>query len=203
MDDVTRALQALEKGVSADRELLSLVYEQLRAEAKRLMAAERAEHTLQATALVHEAYLRLFGDRQLPWQNRAHFYAAAAEAMRRILIDHARARLTLKRGGATSGGLHGRKLSLDAAERAAHDDPTDFLAVEDAISRLEKHDGELAGLVRLRFFAGLPHEEAAAMLGMSERSARRAWVLAKAWLRRELGAEMAPDPENRNEHGEA
>lgn len=182
--EVTRILQAPDAPDSATAErLLSLVYEQLRRVAQQRMASERADHTLGATALVHEAYLRLIGDRAVPWQNRAHFFAAAAEAMRRILLDYAKARGRTKRGGPDRPR---RRVPLDVAELAAEAEPDEILSVDDAVCRLERQDEELGRIVRLRFYAGLSEREVAEMLGVSDRTVRRSWSLARAWLRREL-----------------
>ncbi|MBL8900783.1 MAG: RNA polymerase subunit sigma [Planctomycetes bacterium] len=163
--------------------LLPLVYEQLRRAAELDLMRERAGHTLSATALVHEAYLKLVGPREVPWANRGHFYAAAAEAMRRILIDHARAR----------GRRGGRHLPLDAIgdlpalmEAGAEK----ILAVDEALQRLTRDDPEAAAIVRLRFFAGLSVDDAAAALGISPRTAARLWTYARAALYRDL----RPDP---------
>jgi len=163
---------------AADR-LLPLVYEQLRKTAQLDLAGERAGHTLSATALVHEAYLKLVGPRELAWANRGHFYAAAAEAMRRILLDHARAH----------GRRGGEKLRLsevaDVASLAATGSD-EILAVDEAIGRLEGEDPQAAALVRLRFYAGLEVEEAARALGLSPRTAARLWIYARAVLYRDL-----------------
>jgi RNA polymerase sigma factor (TIGR02999 family) len=188
MDDITRALQAAENGASPDRELLALVYEQLRAEANRLMAGERAEHTLQPTALVHEAYLKLFGPRQIPWKNRAHFYAAAAEAMRRILIDHAKARGRQRRGGGK------RPIPLSLADVADSWHVEEILSLDDAVRRLGERDLALAEVVRLRFYAGLSIEETAEALGVSPATVKRRWEYGRTWLFREL------TKESRDEH---
>ena len=179
--DITRILKRVSGGeAQAAHELLPLVYEQLRAAAQKQMARERGDHTLQATALVHEAYLRLVGPLDLPWENRAHFYVAAAEAMRRVLIEHARKRGRVKRGG----GL--RKIPLSGDELARDSDPDEIMSVDAAIRRLEERDGRMARIVRLRFFAGLGVAETAAVLGLSDRTVRREWALARAWLHREL-----------------
>lgn len=189
-DDVTHLLfdQQMGSAERADR-LFPLIYAQLRAIAQQRMSAERAEHTLQATALVHEAYLRLVGDRQVAWRNRAHFFAAAAEAMRRILLDHARARLRAKRG-------KGRKpISLEVcgiADLAAEKSET-ILAVDDAFRRLERDDQCAADVVRLRFYAGLSVEETAQALGISPRTVAREWMFARSWLARALGERQQGD----------
>lgn len=173
--------------VDADA-LLPLVYEQLRRLAQQQMNAERRDHTLQATALVHEAYARLVGDRPVAWANRAHFFSAAAEAMRRILIEHARSRARLKRGGA-GDGAPGRRVPLDNVELTLDSDPDEILSVDDAIRRLEEQDPDLGRIVRLRFFAGLSEEEVGTVLGVTDRTIRREWSLAKALLRRHLEGE--------------
>jgi RNA polymerase sigma-70 factor (ECF subfamily) len=166
-------------------QLLPLVYAQLRAAAAIALARESPAHTLQPTALVHDAYLKLLGPREIPWQNRAHFYAAAAQAMRRILIDHARAKQA-------RGGRAARQSSLtptadlpDIAALASAG-PEEILAVDRALARLEIEDPESAAIVKLRFFAGLSVEHAAEALGISPRSAARQWTFARARLHRLL-----------------
>ncbi len=188
MEDATILMSAAAGGDrdAADR-LLPLVYEQLRRAAQAQMGSERAGHTLSATALVHEAYMKLSGPREVPWANRAHFYAAAAEAMRRILLDHARARA--RRGG---GAVRLTEIS-DVGDLAACDGEQ-IEAVDDAIRRLEREDPEAASMVRLRFFAGLSVDQAAQAMGMSSRSAARVWAYARATLFRDLtggGADRA------------
>ena len=179
--EVSRLLAAAGDGEPVDLgALLPLVYDQLRGMAACQLAFERKDHTLQPTALVHEAYLKLVGPTPLGAMGKARFYAAAAEAMRRILVDHARARRTAKRGG----GRRGVPLSL--VELVAREDFEEILAVDDAVSRLEKVDAALAELVKVRFYAGLTEREAARALGRSERTVTRQWVLARAWLEREL-----------------
>jgi RNA polymerase sigma factor (TIGR02999 family) len=161
----------------ASADLLPLVYERLRAMAARKMRQERPDQTLQATALVHEAYVRLVdetGVRQ--WDGRWHFFAAAAEAMRRILVDNARSRGRLKRGGG------GQRVSLDAMELTVDDPPPDLLALDEALRELEQKHPEKAQLVKLRYFAGLTMDDAAQALGISPRSAGRSWAYARAWL---------------------
>ena len=188
-EEVTRLLDAAGRGEPRAAEaLLPLVYEELRRLARRQMSAERADHTLQPTALVHEAYARLAGaeeragERGLKWNGREHFFRAAAEAMRRILIDHARARLGPKRGGSKDA----RRVPLDVLEAAEKADPEQLLALDDAISRLEEQDADAAAVVRLRFFAGMSVGEAARALGVSPRSVNREWTFARAWLSRAL-----------------
>ncbi len=178
--DATMLINAASAGdrTAADR-LLPLVYEQLRKAAQRRLAGEAAGQTLSATALVHEAYVRLIGPRKLPWAGRGHFYAAAAEAMRRILVDRARSR---RRGG-------GRPVSLNEigdVAALAEADAEKILAVEAAVARLEADDPDAAAVVRLRFFAGLSVDDAAKVLGSSPRTVARLWAYARAALYREL-----------------
>lgn len=163
-------------------DLLAQVYDQLRRAAQELMRAERDGHTLSATALVHEAYLKLIGPRQIPWRNRAHFYAAVVQAMPRVLIDHAKARARDKRGGKRA------RVDLDAAATlAAPDfDPLDLVAIEDAIVRLARNDARAAEIVRLRYYAGLSVAQTAEVLGVSVRTVEDDWKFARAWLSREL-----------------
>ena len=170
--EVSRILKADE--VDTDR-LLPLVYDKLRAIAKKRMAQERSGHTLQATALVNEAYLKLVAQDDLGWESKAHFYAAAAESMRRILIDHARARGAQKRGGSAI------RLPLDVLDLAARD-ASEILALDEAIQRLSENDPRAGDVVRLRFFAGLSPTEAAEALGISLRSVHREWTYARARL---------------------
>jgi RNA polymerase sigma factor (TIGR02999 family) len=160
--------------------LLPLVYDQLRAVAQRALAAERPDHTLEATALVHEAYLRLVGDREIPWGSRSHFYVAAAEAMRRILLDHARARGRVKRGGGRD------RLTLsDVADLATK--PDEIVRFDEAFRRLEGESPEAAAIVRLRFFAGLSVEQTAEALGVSTSTVDRRWAFARARLYQAFG----------------
>jgi RNA polymerase sigma factor (TIGR02999 family) len=183
MAEITGILDAIEKGEPhAAAQLLPLVYDELRQLAAQKLARERPGQTLQATALVHEAYLRLVGttdDRH--WDNRRHFFAAAAEAMRRILIDQARRKQTGKHGGGR------QRQDLDPDALVAPEPNVDLLALDAALSRLAEHDPLKAKLVELRYFAGLTGDQAAAVLGISASSADRHWVFAKAWLRREMG----------------
>ena len=181
MSDVTRILSAIEEGdAHAAEELLPLVYDELRKLATQKLTREKPGQTLEATALVHEAYLRLVGgDDARPWNGRGHFFAAAAEAMRRILIERARRRQSRKRGG----GL--RRVELDESALAATpaDRPAeDLLALDGALRQLEAEDPGKARLVQLRYFAGLSLPEAAAALGISLASAKRHWVYARSWL---------------------
>lgn len=161
-------------------QLLPLVYDHLRAVAQQRMAFERRDHTLQATALVHEAYLKLLGDREVPWRDRAHFYAAAAEAMQRILIDHARSKGRLKRGGTA------KRLSLNVLDLASEDDPSQIIAVHEAVEKLQVENPELASIVRFRFYAGLSLDDTAEAMQIPRRTLDRRWELAKAWLYRSL-----------------
>jgi RNA polymerase sigma factor (TIGR02999 family) len=156
--------------------LLPLVYEHLRAIAHQRMNHESPGHTLQATALVHEAYLRLVGRQDVDWSCRAHFFAAAAEAMRLILLQHARDRGRIKRGGDR------RRVAINVLELAADHDSEEILALIEAIRHLEEQDAQLGQIVRLRFYAGLGVEETAAALGLSERTVKRRWRLARVWL---------------------
>jgi RNA polymerase sigma factor (TIGR02999 family) len=183
MNEVTRILSAIELGEPhAAEQLLPLVYDELRRLAAEKLAQERPGQTLEATALVHEAYVRLVGAGDGPhWDNRRHFFAAAAEAMRRILIEGARRKRTHKHGG----GRH--REDVDADTLAAPAPNLDLLALDAALHRLAEHDPLKAKLVELRYFAGLTGDQAAAVLGISASSADRQWVYTRAWLRRELG----------------
>jgi RNA polymerase sigma factor (TIGR02999 family) len=178
--DLTQLLQTAGEGRASQAQLFSLVYGSLRDLARRQLGAERAGHSLQPTALVHEAWLRLGGGDAVSWEGRAHFFGAAAEAMRRILVDHARSRNADKRGASS------RRLPLDAVELAAGDDPGQVLVLDDALTRLEALDERLAKVVRLRFWAGLEEQEVAELLQLSPRTVRRDWKLARAWLARDL-----------------
>jgi RNA polymerase sigma factor (TIGR02999 family) len=191
MSEVTRILSAIEKGdPSAAEHLLPLVYDELRRLAAQRLAHEKPGQTLDATALVHEAYLRLVGpaDEQR-WESRGHFFAAAAEAMRRILVDHARWRRSQRRGGAA---IRHSLASLDPAIPAP---PEEVLAVDEALERLQKLDPTKAELVKLRYFAGMTIPEAAQALGISIPTANRYWAYARAWLHEELtGGDNAAAP---------
>jgi len=182
MSAVTVILNRAQQGdPHAAEELLPLVYDELRRLAAAKMAHEAAGHTLQPTALVHEAWLRLVGDAgPTHFDNRGHFFAAAAEAMRRILIDSARRKQAGKRGA----GL--QRVNLEDVDVAAKADDTTLLRLDEALAKLAREDPPSAELVKLRFFAGLTTEQAAAALGISERTARRYWVFARAWLHDEL-----------------
>lgn len=189
--DPTPLLQAVAAGDGhAAESLLPIVYAQLRAAAHRQMSGEPgagAGHTLSATALVHEAYVKLVGPREVPWAGRGHFYAAAAEAMRRILIDRARSRRG--RAGAEAGAAAAAALRVAGdAPQTAESNPDGFLALDEALLRLEGVDAGAAAVVRLRFFAGLGIEETAAALGVSARTVKRDWAFARGWLREDLEA---------------
>lgn len=184
--EISRLLGRAARGDDvAASELLPLVYEQLRAVAQQRMAAENPGHTLQATALVHEAFLRLAGPRELPWENQAHFYSAAAEAMRRILVDHARGKKRVKRGG------EAQKVILNVVDLAAAENPVEIMALDEAFRRLEQQEPEAAQVVSLRFYAGLSVDETAKTLELSPRTVDRRWKFARAWLFRELNHEDA------------
>jgi RNA polymerase sigma factor (TIGR02999 family) len=182
MSDVTRILSAIEQGdPSAAGQLLPLVYDELRLLAAHRLAHEQPGQTLQATALVHEAYLRLLGAEQVQhWESRRHFFAAVAEAMRRILIDRARDKRRLKRGG------NWRRLRLEAIDLSVAEPPDDLPALDEALQKLAREDAPCAELVKLRFFAGLTLEDAAATLGIARRTADRYWAFARSWLYDEL-----------------
>jgi RNA polymerase sigma factor (TIGR02999 family) len=185
MNAVTRILCDLQRGeAGAAEQLLPLVYAELRQLAARRLSREPPGQTLQATALVHEAYLRLVDvERRQQWDGRSHFFAAAAEAMRRILIDNARHRRSLKAGGGE------RRLDLAAVLNVAADDSHDddeLLALNDALDELERHDPQAAQLVKLRYFGGLAHQEVAEAMGITRRTADRLWALARAWLYRQI-----------------
>jgi RNA polymerase sigma factor (TIGR02999 family) len=182
MNDVTRILSAIDQGdPHAAEQLLPLVYDELRRLAAQRLAQEKPGQTLQATALVHEAYLRLVDvERVQRWDSRGHFFAAAAEAMRRILVDQARRKLAGKHGG----GRLRVDLAPELAATAAPGD--DLVALDEALGRLERHDPDAARLVKLRYFAGLSHQEAAEALGISRGAADRLWALGRAWLFRQL-----------------
>ena len=180
MNEVTRILNSIEQGNSRGaEELLPLVYEELRRLAAHKMSSEVAAQTLQPTALVHEAWLRLVGENH-SWENRRHFFSAAAEAMRRILIERARQRQRLKHGG----GL--RKTRLNELDIAITADDDTVLLVNEALEKLAQQDATSAELIKLRFFAGLTNVEAAELLGLAERSAKRTWAYARAWLYEEI-----------------
>ena len=182
MSEATRLIDAVGSGdPHAAAQLLPLVYDELRRLARANMARERGSHTLQATALVHEAYLRLVQDQPQSWDGRRHFFAAAAEAMRRILVESARRKHSLKRGGGRE------QVELDGNGDAIADidspaDPIDLLALDEALNQFAAEDPSKAELVKLLYFAGLTLDEAAEALGLSKTTAHRQWVYARAWL---------------------
>ena len=179
--DVTALLGDWSRGDrTALSQLLPLVYPELRRVAERQLRKERADHTLQPTALVHEVYIRLVDQRRVDWQNRAHFFGVAAQVMRRILVDHAR------RHGATKRGDGVRCVSIDEAKDIAASTEIPILALDQALDRLEKIDAPLARIVELRAFGGLTIEDAAHVLSVSPSTVKRDWRTARAWLRREL-----------------
>jgi len=182
MSDVTHILEAAQQGdPQAAEELLPLVYEELRKLASVRMANESAGNTLQPTALVHEAWLRLAGnDAQVPFANRAHFFSAAADAMRRILIERARRKSAEKRGG------HWQRIDLDNVDIAADADDDTLLLVNDALEKLSQEDASAAEIAKLRFFGGLTLEEAGQVMGVTDRTAKRYWAYARAWLYDEI-----------------
>lgn len=186
---ITRLLQEWRDGrAEALDQLMPLVYRELHKLASRYLSHERRSHTLQPTALVHEAYLKLAGAQDVDWQGRVHFYAIAARVMRRILVDHAREGRSQKRGGAQTMVL------LEGMDTPAPEpvDATDTLALDVALSRLESIDVQQAQVVELRFFGGLTIDETAAVLQISTGTVKRDWVVARAWLYRELAATASP-----------
>lgn len=176
--------QLLKKAQSGDREsldrLLPVIYDELRRVAANQLRRERADHTLQATALVHEAYLRLLEQRDVDWQNRAHFFSIAAEMMRRILVNYALQRGSQKRG------LGAARLSLDEAISLSDEKDFDLVALDDALKQLAEYDETQARIVELRFFGGLTIEETAEVLNVSDSTVKREWRMAKAWLKTKL-----------------
>jgi RNA polymerase sigma factor (TIGR02999 family) len=190
MSDVTRILSAIEQGDPlASEQLLPLVYDELRKLAAVKLTQEKPGQTLQATALVHEAYLRLVDASKVQrWDSRGHFFAAAAEAMRRILLNRARDKKRAKRGG---GEL--RRVDLDQIEIALDTDDEELIALDDALTQLAGEDPDAARLVNLRFFAGLTLRDAAVSLGLSQRTAERQWSYARAWLHARLSQDAGPN----------
>ena len=182
MSDVTRILSQIESGdPKAAEQLLPLVYEELRKLASARLAQENPGQTLQATALVHDAYIRLVDlERVQHWDSRGHFFSAAAEAMRRILVENARRHASVKRGAEAN------RVELDERTLICEERTFDLLALDETLRKLEEHDSEAGQLVKLRFFAGLEHQEAAEAMGLGRREADRVWALARAWLFREL-----------------
>jgi RNA polymerase sigma factor (TIGR02999 family) len=191
MNDVTRILSAIEQGdPQAPEQLLPLVYDELRKLAAQKMAREKPGQTLQGTALVHEAYIRLVdGEKARHWDSRGHFFAAAAEAMRRILVETARRRQSLR-----GGGGHQRQ-DLIEADLPIDPPPDDILALDEALSKFARVEPQAADLVKLRVFAGMTVEETARHLGISATTAKRNWAYARAWLRREMNSEPGGDRE--------
>ena len=187
MSDVTRILTAIEQGdANAAGKLLPLVYEELRRLATQKMSQEGPGQTLQATALVHEAYIRLAGSEAPAWRGRAHFFAAAAEAMRRILIESARRKQRLKRGAGR------QRVDLNGADIATEGPSIDLIALDEALTKLAEEDPAVAGLVKMRYFAGLTLGQGAAVLGISRRTADRYWAYARAWLYEEISRAEKP-----------
>jgi RNA polymerase sigma factor (TIGR02999 family) len=181
MSDVTRILNAIEQGdARAADQLLPLVYEELRLLAAQKLSHELPGQTLQATALVHEAYIKLVGSESQNWDNRGHFFKAAAEAMRRILIENARRKQSLKRGG------EHRRVDLDGAEASTQSRSDELIALDEALTMLANEDSVKADLVKLRFFAGLSIDQAAKVLGISRATAIRHWSFVRAWLFHQL-----------------
>ena len=187
MHDVTRILSAIEEGdPSAAARLLPLVYEDLRKLAAQRLAQEKPGQTLQATALVHEAYIRLVGSSEQCWENRRHFFLAAAETMRRILIENARRKGRLRHGGSL------QRVELADLPLELKLPREDLLALDEALGRFESLDPQAAELVKLRYFSGLTLDEAAETLGISRRTANRNWAFARAWLYQQIGGEGRP-----------
>ena len=182
--DITRLLREWRSGnAEALQHLIPLVYGELHALASRYLSHERRDHTLQTTALVNEAYLKLAGQRDVDWQNRAHFFGIAAQLMRRILVDHARRDRRVKRGG---GAPHLSLDDLDPASAAPPLDPADAYTIDHALSRLETLDPQQGRVVELRYFGGMTIEETAEVLGLSPATVKREWSVARAWLYREI-----------------
>jgi RNA polymerase sigma factor (TIGR02999 family) len=192
--EVTRLLQRWADGDAASLEdLWPLVYDDVRRLARRQMAGERGDHTLQGTALVNEAFIRLAGQRVFQWQNREQFLSLASQIMRRVLVDHARQRGAQRRGdGAKRLSLHDTQAAIEVDEaqalRALDDERVDVLAIDSALTRLAQIDAPQSRIVELRYFGGLTLEETASVAGISLASVKREWAMARAWLRRELAA---------------
>jgi RNA polymerase sigma factor (TIGR02999 family) len=184
--DVTRVLQSLDQSGRTSEELLPLVYNELRQLAAARMVGQSAGQTLQATALVHEAWLKLFDGNTQIWQNRAHFFRAAAQAMRQILIDRARQKMSLKRGARPE------YVSIDDVDIADEMPEERVLMIDEALQRLQAKDAELAQVVMLKFFGGLTNAEVAEMTGVTERTVQNKWTFAKAWLLKNIEDEMNP-----------
>src|SRR4051812_2617923 len=185
--EVTQLLADLRNGDrSAEGRLLEVVYAELHRMAVRYMRRERPDHTLQATALIHEAYVALMRQPEKNWQNHAHFYGVAAQIMRRVLVDYARTHRAAKRGGGQ------QKVCLDDALLMTDNQSDELLALDEALSRLAQFDARQSRIVELRFFGGLNEEETAEVLGVSSRTVQREWAVAKAWLYGELNEERLP-----------
>ena len=185
MNEVTRIINAIQQGDGqASEELLPLVYEELRLLAAQKLSHEQPGQTLQATALVHEAYIRLVGNEPQDWNSRGHFFAAAAEAMRRILVNNARRKQARKHGGDQ------QRFSLDSVEIATRTTPEEIVMIDDALTRLAGEDLQAAEIVKLRLFAGLSMEQVADATGTSRATAYRHWTYARAWLRSEMNASL-------------
>jgi len=186
MSEITQILREIRGGDQQGAEqLLSLVYTELKRIAAQKMAGEAPGNTLQPTALVHEAWMRLMGDGDAPFENRAHFFSAAAEAMRRILVDSARRKNAIRRGSGAS------REELKDYHLVQNELPDELLAVDEALDLLAKEDPVAANLVKLRYFVGMTMEEAAATMGMSLRNTERTWTYARAWLRRQIGRQLS------------
>ena len=180
-DNITELLVGYGRGdKKALDKLMPIVYEELRRQAARYLRKEQPGHTLQTTALIHEAYVRLVDQRHVQWQNRAHFFGIAAQLMRRILVDHARTKKRVKRGGSDV------KVSIDDANVAVKGQDLDVVALDEALQRLAEIDEQQSRVVELRFFSGLTVEETAEVMGISKATVKRDWSMAKAWLHREL-----------------
>jgi RNA polymerase sigma factor (TIGR02999 family) len=180
-EKITLLLHAINQGdAHASENLFTLIYQELRKMARAKMAREAPGHTLQPTALVHEAYIRLMSGEGSTWQNRAHFFGAAAEAMRRILIEHARRKLSDKRQG------NRKKIDLEETMIVQEPEADELLALDEALTRLEQQDRQMSDVLKLRFFVGLTVDETAEALGLSPRTVNRHWTAVRAWLTREL-----------------
>jgi RNA polymerase sigma-70 factor, ECF subfamily len=181
--EVTRLLLKFRQGDrQAEAQLIPLIYDELRRMASRFLNRERGNHTLQPTALVHEAFLRMSGSDQPPWQDRAHFFGVAARLMRQILVDHARQHASLKRGGC------GQRLTLDEEKVPSYslEKPDELIALDEALHRLAHQDERQSRIVELKFFAGLDIEEISKVLDVSPRTVKREWTMARAWLHQEM-----------------
>jgi RNA polymerase sigma factor (TIGR02999 family) len=189
-ENVTQLLIDWGKGdKEALDKLVPLVYEELRRQAARYLRHERVGHTLQTTALIHEAYVRLVDQRNVHWQNRAHFFGIAAQMMRRILVDHARSKKRAKRGGSDI------RISFTEASLKTPDQDLDIVALDEALERLAQIDEQQSRIVELRFFSGLTVEETAEVLSISTATVKRDWSMAKAWLHREISGEVIKNEE--------